>query len=80
MEENGLEWCCPNCNKKKEAEGKERECDSRKQSRTVREKDVKKSLSKETSHKDIQKVSHKDSKELISAEEFVTPVQKQHAR
>lgn len=80
MEENGLEWCCPNCNKKKEEEGKERESDSRKPSRTVREKDVKKSIPKETAHKDKQKVSQKDPKELISAEEIVTPVQRQHAR
>jgi len=85
MEENGLEWCCPNCNKKKEAEGKERERDVRKQSRTVKEKDVKKSTPKEAPHKDVQKESQKetqkDSKELIIAEEIVTsPVQKQQAR
>lgn len=85
MEENGLEWCCPNCNKKKEGEGKEREREARKQSRAVKEKDVKKSVAKETHHKDtqkeIQKDTQKDPKELTNTEEIVTSsVQKQQAR
>lgn len=85
MEENGLEWCCPNCNKKKETDGKERERDARKQSKTVKEKDVKKSAPKETLHKNVQKESQKelqnDPKEPVNAEEVVTsPVQKQQAR
>jgi hypothetical protein len=80
-----LEWCCPNCNKKKEAEGKEQEHDAKKQSRTVKEKDIKKSAPKETLHKNGQKESQKelqnDPKEPVIAEEVVTsPVQKQQAR
>jgi hypothetical protein len=82
MEENGLEWGCPNCNKKKEAEGKEGERDVRKQSKTVKEKDVKKSAPKETSHKNVKKESQKelqnDPKEPVNAEESVaSPMQKQ---
>jgi hypothetical protein len=85
MEEKGLEWCCPNCTKKKEGEGKEQEHDARKQNRSVKEKDVKKSVPKETRHKDSQKESHKEMqkepKEPTSAEEIVTSsVQKQQAR
>jgi hypothetical protein len=78
MEENGLEWCCPNCNKKKETEGKERERDVRKQSRTVKEKDVKKSAPKEPSYKIVKKELQNDPKEPVNAEEIVaSPVQKQ---
>ncbi|XP_023714511.1 death-inducer obliterator 1 isoform X4 [Cryptotermes secundus] len=82
MEENGLEWCCPNCNKKKETDGKEQEHDARKQSRTVKEKDIKKSAPKETLHKSGHKESQKelqnDPKEPVNAEEVATsPVQRQ---
>lgn len=85
MEENGLEWCCPNCNKKKEGEVKDREREARKQSRAVKEKDVKKLVAKEAHHKDMQKESQtemqKDPKEHTSTEETVTSsVQKQQAR
>jgi hypothetical protein len=85
MEENGLEWCCPNCNKKKEADGKERERDVRRQSRTMKENNGKKSAPKETTHKNVKKESQKelqdDPKESLIAEEIVvSPVHKQQAR
>lgn len=82
MEENGLEWCCPNCNKKKEGEGKEHE--AKKQSRAVKEKDVKKSVAKGSHHKDVQKESQKetqkDPKELANTEEIVTSTAQKQAR
>ncbi|XP_069678239.1 death-inducer obliterator 1 isoform X2 [Periplaneta americana] len=80
MEENGLEWCCPNCTKKKEAEGKEKERESKKQNKVVKEKEVKKAIPKDTPNKDIQKEIQKDVKEPSSTEETAAPpVQKQQA-
>jgi uncharacterized Zn finger protein (UPF0148 family) len=81
MEENGLEWCCPNCNKKKEGEGKEQERDVKKQSKTVR---VKKSAPKETSHKNVKKESQKElqnePKDPVNAEEIVASSMQKQAR
>ncbi|PSN57524.1 hypothetical protein C0J52_01640 [Blattella germanica] len=76
MEESGLEWVCPNCTKKKEVEGKEKERETKKQAKTAKEKDGKKPAPKEI----LPKENVKDSKEPSSAEEMVTsPVQKHPA-
>ena len=77
MEENGLEWVCPNCSKKKEVEGKEKESEPKKQIKATKEKEVKKPQAKESTQKD----NPKDSKDTNNVEEVVsTPAQKQQAR